>query len=106
MVAPQRSEDVVTLKPPDIRHLFVILVNLSGQRASMTADHQRGGERPRLGGVISYLAHLDTGLFLHFAAHGFLDGLALVHESRQCRVCPRARQPAPTLPEQAALAIG
>jgi hypothetical protein len=32
--------------------------------------------------VVLYLADLDTGLLLHFAAHRFFDRLALVDEPR------------------------
>src|SRR5262245_34379295 len=56
--------------------------------------------------MIPYLTHLDACLFFHFAPHCFFDGLPLVHEPGQCRVSPRPRQPAATLSEQAALAIG
>src|SRR5215475_3083674 len=56
--------------------------------------------------MIPYLAHLDTGLLFHFAPDRFFDGLTLIHEPSQRRVGPRPRQPASTLSEQAALAIG
>src|SRR5215510_8078103 len=56
--------------------------------------------------MIPHLAHLDACLFFHFAPNRFFDGLTLVHEPGQCRICPRPRQPASTLSEQAPLAIG
>src|SRR5262249_34936478 len=56
--------------------------------------------------MIPYLAHLDACLLFHFAPDRFFDGLPLVHEPGQRRVCPRSRQPASTLSKQAPLAIG
>src|SRR5215467_12117836 len=56
--------------------------------------------------MIPHLAYLDAGLLFHFAPDRFFDGLSLVHEPGQRRVGPRPRQPASTLSEQAALAIG
>src|SRR5262245_17391774 len=56
--------------------------------------------------MVPYFAHLDACLLFDLAAHGFLNGLTLIHEPRQGRVRACPRQPAPTLPEQTALAIG
>src|SRR5215510_10829299 len=56
--------------------------------------------------MIPHLTYLDACFLFHFAPNCFFDGLPLVHEPGQRRVCPRPRQPAPTLAEQAALAIG
>src|SRR5215831_11884024 len=56
--------------------------------------------------MIPHLAYLDAGLLFHFAPDRFFDGLPLVHEPSQRRVGPCPRQPASTLSEQAALAIG
>src|SRR5215471_577541 len=56
--------------------------------------------------MIPHLANLDACFLFHFTPNCFFDGLTLVHEPGQRRVCPRARQPATTLAEQAALAIG
>src|SRR5713101_2434407 len=56
--------------------------------------------------MVPHLAHLDPCLLFHFAPDRFFDGLPLVHEPGQRRVCPRPRQPASTLSEQAPLAIG
>lgn len=55
--------------------------------------------------MVPHLTYFYAGLLFDFATHGFLDALTLVHEPCQRRVRPRPRQPAPTLPEQAALTI-
>jgi hypothetical protein len=41
MLAFERREDFVAAEPPDIHHLAIVLVDLSGQRFGVTADHQR-----------------------------------------------------------------
>src|SRR4030095_11176530 len=56
--------------------------------------------------MIPHLTYLDSCFLFHFTPNCFFDGLTLVHEPGQRRVCPRPRQPASTLSEQAALAIG
>src|SRR5262245_58386121 len=56
--------------------------------------------------MIPHLTNLDACFLFHFAPHCFFDGLPLVHKPGQRRICPRPRQPASTLAEQAALAIG
>jgi len=40
MVTPERREDVSTGEPPDIGHLFIVYVDISGQGAGVTTDHQ------------------------------------------------------------------
>jgi hypothetical protein len=55
--------------------------------------------------VVLYLADLDSGLLLHFAADSFFDRLALVDEPRQRRTCPGSRQPPTALAQQAPSAV-
>src|SRR5262245_43439183 len=40
MLLPERREDVSAGEPADIGHLFVVNVDISGQGAGVTADHQ------------------------------------------------------------------
>jgi hypothetical protein len=39
--ACERGQDLVAAEPPDIGHLAVVDVDVSGQCFAMTADHQR-----------------------------------------------------------------
>lgn len=48
MLTPERSEDISTGEPSDIRHLFVVYADISSQGTGMAADHQRRGKGPGL----------------------------------------------------------
>jgi hypothetical protein len=50
--------------------------------------------------VIAHLADHNAGLLFHFAAHGFLNRLALIDKTGQGRVPPGSRQAAAGLSEQ------
>ena len=45
----QRAQHLFPMEPPHVGHLLVVHRDLGGHRVGMAADHQRGGEGPRLG---------------------------------------------------------
>src|SRR5271165_6533608 len=76
MLALEHRRQFLAIEPACVLELVVIDHDLVRQRLRMTADHQRRRERPRLRREILDLTAGDAGLFQHFAAHRFLDGLA------------------------------
>ena len=67
----------------------VVAVDVGGERLGVAADHQRGGERPRLAGVIGDAADADAGFLVRLAPDRVLDRLAGLDEAGEAGVHAR-----------------
>src|SRR4051812_20363547 len=70
------ATDLVAGEPPHVLQLVVGDVRLSGEHARLEAQHQRGGERPRLAAAVDDVADDDTCLLLHLTDDRVLERLA------------------------------
>lgn len=116
---PQRARDLLDGEPTGILKLGVVPeiddgvgVRAGGAGAGAGAgayladgaDHEAGGEGPRLRAVDGNACHGDTGLFPYLAPHGVLDRLGRLDEAGEGGV--EARGPAGLAAEQHAVAVG
>src|SRR3954449_10443626 len=75
------ATNLVAGEPPHVLQLVVGDVRLTGQHACLEAQHQRGGERPRLAAAVDDLADDDAGLLPHLADDRVLERLARLDEA-------------------------
>ena len=62
----------VTLEPARVLELAVIDRNRCGRGLGIETEHDIGGERPRLRGMVMHRRHLDRGFLAHLACDGVL----------------------------------
>ena len=74
-----------------------------GSARGVKAEHQRGGERPGLRGVVVARRDAHARFLEHFARHRVFEALARLDESRDGGIA--ARRPARLPAEQRALAV-
>ena len=98
-----RPFDLRAREPPHVGELALLRVRRAGRPAGAEAEHQRGRERPRLGGDVLRLRDLDAALLHHLPGDGLLERLARLHEARQGGVAPR--RPHGLAAEQQAVAV-
>src|SRR6266481_5178609 len=102
MTPRQHARDLLAVEPAGIVEFLAIDDDLVRERLGMTADHQRGGKGPGLGGEIAHASANDAGLFARFPPHGIFDRLARLDETGEAR--PHAGLKSIRAAEHAALA--
>ena len=103
MRARKHLAHLVAAEPTAVFEFLQIHGDLRRFRLDIGTDHQARRERPGLVGHDRDAAADNAGLLEGLAAHGILDRLTGLHETRQRRI-PARRKPRRT-PEQAAIAI-
>src|SRR3954447_16535630 len=77
------ATNLITGEPPHVLQLVVRDVRLTGKHSCLEAQHQRGGERPRLAAAVDHVADKDACRLLHLADHRVLERLARLDEPGQ-----------------------
>src|SRR4051812_35122786 len=96
------SKQVVAAEPSDVFELVVAGAELAADRTRFEAEHQRGGERPRLAAPVDDLVDDDAGLLPDLACHCLLQRLPRLDEPGERRVA--VGRPGRLTSEQAAVA--
>src|SRR6516162_3492929 len=102
MTPQQHARNLLAGEPASIVELRAIDDDLARERLGMTADHQRGGKGPGLGGEIAHASANDTGLFARSPPHGIFDRFPGLDETGEAR--PHAGLKSIRAAEDAALA--
>src|SRR6185437_2419541 len=78
--------DEVALEPARVLQLVAVDGDRRAARLGGEAQHDRGGERPGLRGMIAHLADNDAGLLVNLARHRILEAFAGLDEAGQGRM--------------------
>ena len=99
-----RRGDLRPAEPAHVLELGVARARLPAHPRRLEAEHQRGGERPRLRRDVARRADPHARLLGHLADHRLLQRLARLDEPGQGRVA--ARRPVRAAAEQHPVAVG
>src|ERR1700722_12960287 len=103
MTSFQERDRLFAAEPPGVLQLDAIDLEAPAYRFSKAADHQRGRERPWLGGEVPHRAAGDGSLLVDFAPDSSLNGFSGLDEPGQRRIHALRE---PRLPaEQTSIAI-
>src|SRR5439155_16822527 len=86
--AGENAADLFVGKPAGIGDLLRVDDEVVVGCVGEAADHEGGGERPRLGGEVADVINVQTGFLFDLATHGRLDGFTLVHVAGEAGVAP------------------
>src|SRR6516225_9240618 len=81
MVPAEHRRQLVAVEPACVFEFFAVDDKGVRQSLGMAADHDRGGEWPRLGGEIAYPPAYNASLFPHLAPHRFFNRFARFGET-------------------------
>src|SRR4051794_33795096 len=90
-----RFLDLLTIEPAGVLELLVADPRLAAEPRRAEAEHQRRGERPRLGIHVARPPDGDAGLLADLARHRLLEALAGAAPPRGAPRPPRAPPPPP-----------
>jgi|SRR5512138_1244541 len=97
------GSDLPAREPASTFELSVDEVDLLRPCMRNESDHQRGGKRPRLRGVITHRVDFDAGFFPHLTGYCVLEAFAGLYEPGNRRIT--ARRPGGLATEQRSLSV-